>query len=208
MSQNAVYQADMPQEPRVANLQCAHVFSHEMTNGLSKLQFTIVFCDVAPTSRRRREQNGWSHNFPRRYFLPFILVLGQNFPKLLYAVAAPKYSGYSYVPQHDDSISLIKIVIIALTALHTVLRTLTITELVKKITRCLYNPEVHRLIHNNPPFVPILNQINSFCKYILIKINVYYYCMFKGLGFKYQPGVTPVFSWFYWHRQARNNTKL
>jgi hypothetical protein len=106
MNQNSVYQPGMPQEPHVANRHFLCVFSHEMTNGLSKLQFTIVFCDVAPTSRRRREQNGWSHNFPHRYFLPFILVLGQNFLKLWHSVAAPKYR--DFVLRADDSISLIK----------------------------------------------------------------------------------------------------
>ena len=125
-----MYQPGMPQEPHVANLEFLCVFSHEMTNGLSKLQFTVVFCDVAPTSRRRREQNGWSHNFPHRYFLPFILVLGQNFLKLWHGEPAPKYSGF--VPRPDYSISLIKSVITALTALHKVLKTLTVAELVKK----------------------------------------------------------------------------
>ena len=66
----------------------------------------------------------------------------------------------------------------ALTALHKVLKTLTIAEEVKKIARYLYNHDVHGLLHNIPPLVPIPSQINPFCKCPCMKINVHYCFMF------------------------------
>jgi len=61
--------------------------------------------------------------------------------------------------------SLIKSVITALTALHKVLKTLTVAKLVKKkVARYLYNPDVHHLIHNIPLLVLVLSHMKPFCK--------------------------------------------
>ena len=129
------------------------VFSHEMTNGLSKLQFAIVFCDVALTSRRQREQNGRSHNFPHRYFLPFILVHGQNFLNLFQCVAVPKYRGF--VPRPDDSISLIESVITALTALHRALKTLTAAQLGKIKLPAIYTNQTFITLCTTSPLLSL-----------------------------------------------------
>jgi len=40
------------------------------------------------------------------------------------------------------------------------LQTLTVTQLVKKFSFLLWNPQVHYRIHNNPPLVPILSQMH------------------------------------------------
>jgi len=42
------------------------------------------------------------------------------------------------------------------------LQTLTVTQLVKKFSFLLWNPQVHYRIHNTPPLVPVLSQMSPF----------------------------------------------